>query len=293
METAAETYQQRKELGLCTRCGQPAADDSSLCPEHRDDHRAAANRYAESLRAERSAKGQCPYCPRKRETKLKDGEAMCPACRVERRRMPRSLGVVDKVVDKAKIEAATRKDGDGRTRYHGQGKRGQQPKYQLNVQDLRHVKADFEKFESGVVWLAGPDAEQRHKTDRDKVEWATANCGGRAARRINDILERLGHAMQRHGSRPGEATVEPETDDPDDTTLNYKRPADASKVAAAATPGQYIYAPPLDVVSGRRETAKDPKPPDLAPLREGLARRGLGLVAEGAYYWRVTSKNGE
>lgn len=192
----------------------------------------------------------------------------------------------------AQIAAATSKDSDGRVRYRGQQKRGQQPKWQLNLQDVRHVRMDFETFEKAVRILATPEARQRHAGDREKVEREAAVVGGSMIRRTDDILERLGHP--RNQSPTGLPDPD-ELPDPEDDTLNYKRSTDAARIAAAATVGQLIYAPPLDVVSGRRETGKQSKPPDLGPLRAALAAKGLGLESEGAFYWRVVTagKNGE
>lgn len=102
------------------------------------------------------------------------------------------------------IVAATRKDATGRTRYHGQQKRGQLPKWKLNLQDMRHVREDFNTFEQAINMLATPEAQQMHKSDRQKAELATAAVGERMSRRTDDILERLGHFKQRHGKREGE-----------------------------------------------------------------------------------------
>lgn len=113
---------------------------------------------------------------------------------------------VDTTVDNrsAAIASATRTHEDGRTRYHGQQKRGQQPNWKLNLQDLRHVAEDFETFSQGIETLATPEAQQRHKSDRTSYELAVAHVGERMSRRTDDILERLGHFKQRHGKRDGE-----------------------------------------------------------------------------------------
>jgi hypothetical protein len=104
----------------------------------------------------------------------------------------------------AQIAAATRLDPDGRSRYHGQGKRGQQPKAELNRQDIRHAKQDFDGFEAGVLLIASPAAEDWSRGERERVELATASLGERASGRMDDILERLGHFKERHGRRDGD-----------------------------------------------------------------------------------------
>lgn len=183
----------------------------------------------------------------------------------------------------AAIAAATSRDiegRNGRVRYRGQQKRGQQPKWQLNLQDVRHVHEDFVTFEQAIRILASPTGRQMHASDRETAERKTAEVGHSMVRRTGDILERLGHAMQRHGPRPGDP------DDVDDTPT-YKRPSDAARIAGSVQSGQLVYAPPMDAVSGRGETGKQSKPPDLGPLRAALAGRGFELASEGAFYWRV------
>lgn len=147
------------------------------------------------------------------------------------------------------------------------------------------MREDCDTFQRSLELLAAPAGRQMHASDREKAELATVEVGARMTRRTGDILERLGHFQQRHGPRPGETAPEPSED-----ALSYKRVADATRVADAARAGLYIYAPPLDVVSGRRETAKEPKPPDLEPLRAALAARGLELAPEGAFYWIVVER---
>lgn len=199
-------YQQRKEASLCTRCGAPAAEDSSLCEEHRDDLRWRRKRWIKELRKARKKAGLCMYCPSSGPVaKVVAPEKCCEPCRIRRCRLSSSVGV-DGAVDNrgAKIAAATRKGDDGRVRYHGQQKRGQQPKHQLNLQDLRHVEEDFDTFKQCIEKLAKPDMQAKHKSDREKAEKATADVGDRMCRRTDDILERLGHFKQRHGRRDGE-----------------------------------------------------------------------------------------
>lgn len=297
-EKAALSYEARKQGPRCTRCERKAKDDSQYCVRcHREQKRLKRESWARKYE-KRLAANLCVRCPGDDPNPATEGSTACLGCRIKRNRVKISDGGLDVDLERAaRIAAATSRDiegRNGRVRYRGQQKRGQQPKYQLNVQDLRHVKEDFTTFERAINILAKPETQQMHASDRVEVERNTAEVGERMIRRTGDILERLGHFKERHGPRPGESAAA-DIDPDSDGTLNYKRPSDASKIAAAATPGVLIYAPPLDVTSGRRETGKDSRPPDLAPLRAALAARGLGLVDEDAYYWRVvtTKKNGE
>ena len=199
-------------------------------------------------------------------------------CRIRRNRYRRPVGGVENRLDK--VAAATRTHADGRTRYHGQQKRGQQPKWQLNEQDLKHVTADFEQFRDGIALLASEEARKRHKSDYQREEFAVAHVGKRMTRRTQDILDRLeGQKRVVAAPRP---KPQPEPKD-DDTTHDYDKPSDAARVAISCSVGEYVYAPPVESTG---------KVPDIEPLRAALAARGLGLASEGAFYWLVVQGDG-
>lgn len=269
-----------------------------MCKQHTRLYRKLDKEAKQRKRAQRRAEGLCIWCPGDSPSRATPPSPTCLACRVKHRKVRISDGAVSLDVylqqRESQIVAATSRDiagHNGRVRYRGQQKRGQQPKTQLNVQDLVHVQKDYDGFVAGVMVLVGSEVDQLHQSDRVKVEKATARLGDRAARRMGDIVTRLGHRRDYPDGTPT-GLPDPDDVDPDVDTLTYKRPSDAQRVAAAAQPGQLVYAPPLDVVSGRRETGKQSVAPDLAGLRAQLAGRGLRLVDEGAFYWRVI-KNGE
>lgn len=106
------------------------------------------------------------------------------------------------MVDKSeRIAARTVKEADGRTRYRGQQRRGQQTHAQLNMQDLGWARDSFEAFAAGVKLLSSDEAKEWRREERAQVTAATANQGERSGRHVDDILERLGHFKQRHGRR--------------------------------------------------------------------------------------------
>jgi uncharacterized Zn finger protein (UPF0148 family) len=148
----------------------------------------------------------CVWCPESGPpARVKPGETSCPGCRVRRRRIPRPLGGVDNGVDKASLIAArTRTHEDGRTRYHGQGKRGQQPSAQLNRQDLDFAESAFAAGRDGLGLLETPEVQALPRVQREDVKRAAAHQLDRATRHIDDVLERLGHFKERHGRRDGE-----------------------------------------------------------------------------------------
>ena len=175
-----------------------------------------------------------------------------------------------------KIAAATRTGVDGRTRYHGQQKRGQQPKWQLNEQDLKHVTADFEQFRDGIQMLASDEARKRHKSDYQREELAVAHVGKRMARRTKDIVDRLAGSKRDAAVTPASAAIT-------DSSWSYDKPADATEIAASAAQGEYVYAPPIESTG---------KVPDISVLRQALASGGLDVASEGAFYWLVVPAGG-
>lgn len=202
------SYQARKESARCTveGCRRKACDRSSRCLKHYRAHKRADRAWRQRQRDARRAAGECIDCPPDRIARATEGSSRCLACRVKRRGLRASDGGVGQGVDpdrSTQIAAATRKHADGRVRYHGQQKRGQQPKAQLNLQDLRHARQDFDGMAAGLELLA-EQGQDLHRGERERVEGATASLGERASGRIDDILERLGHFKLRHGRREGD-----------------------------------------------------------------------------------------
>jgi hypothetical protein len=193
---------QRKLDGWCTRsaaCPRRAEGwpepTQQLCRWHRLKEQKRSRLTKKALRAETAAQGKCVRCRKPSET------YRCAACRVlDRCSLPALSGAARVTQDKqSEIDAATRTHADGRTRYHGQQKRGQQPKWQLNMQDLVHAYKDFDRFCEGIVTLATPEAQRRHKSDRVAYELAVAAMGESVSRRLDDILDRLGYFKQGRG----------------------------------------------------------------------------------------------
>lgn len=204
------SYEDRKVQGICTRsgCRRRASDDSSLCVRHHRADRRASREYKKRLRDERRAAKLCVWCSNAKPAPASEGSTSCLPCRIKRNRVRAADGGVRVAVHdggrSAAIAAATRKDPDGRTRYHGQQRRGQQTHTQLNAQDLRMATDSWEAFCAGVTILAGEDVKEWHRGKVDSMKIATASQGERCGRHIDDILERLGHFKERHGRRDGE-----------------------------------------------------------------------------------------
>ena len=204
--TPPRGYYERKAEGWCVYGACQRRADGWPDPTHYycQQHRVKVlRRKAKAAVAERHSlrdAGKCRTCRKPSAT------YRCLACSIkDRSKLVSSRVLMGMVTDReAQIAAATRTHDDGRTRYHGQQKRGQQPKWQLNMQDLRHVTQDFAKFSEYLNVLSTPEAQKRHKSDLRAAELEIASIGESVSRRLDDILERLGHFKQKHGPRDGE-----------------------------------------------------------------------------------------
>ena len=202
------SYLDRKSIGRCVQdgCDREAAPDINRCIMH---HRRALKSAAESAarrREVRLADGLCVRCPVGNVRKVWPATSdTCLACRVLRRRIRKADGTRDKELDRdAAIAAATRTHEDGRTRYHGQGKRGQQPQAQLNRQDIGMARRAIDAGEQGLELLETEEVRALPRIQRSDVKQAAAHQLDRATRHIDDVLERLGHFGKKHGRRTGD-----------------------------------------------------------------------------------------
>lgn len=77
------------------------------------------------------------------------------------------------------------------------------------------------------------------------------------------------------------------------TTWELRRPHHVALIAAAAAPGEYVYARPTDNEVKRPDgtRVRQQLVPDVAPLRRALAKRRLALRDLGAFYWSIERAN--
>jgi len=151
-------YHERKLLGRCTRLGCPldARPDANQCPKHSEEE---ARRKRKTRRARRKARklarklwrkqNRCLGCGRKRLRK----ETRCIICIVAAGDA-RTLVVRSDGTKKARIEAATSIDRDGRVRYRGQGKRGRQSVASLDAKDLDDARDHLQSGIDGLTAVA-------------------------------------------------------------------------------------------------------------------------------------------
>jgi len=214
---ALAAYSVRKEssadTGECLRpgCDDAAADGSDFCAPHRDAKRDSDRAYRKRLRRRRRRLKLCRDCGvklRKATATLPAEKIWCTEHRIRRGRLTlvRSASPgVETVVEKSeRIARATREHDDGRTRYHGQGKRGQQPQAQLNRQDIEKAEAALAAGRAGLQHAETEEVKALPRIQREDVKREAAHLLDLATRHIDDVLERIGHFKMRHGKRDGE-----------------------------------------------------------------------------------------
>ena len=185
MTAATELYLEKKVAQLCTyhRCKCAPAEGAQLCPRHLRKQRKRDARYKARLRARRRHAGQCAFCPAKSKT------YRCMACVIKAGFAPRKS--VQSSVDKsARIAARTVMHGDGRTRYHGQARRGQQSRAQLDEQDLADAIARLQRAKDGLAAARSPEAQLLPRIQREEAERAALAQLELAGRFLDDVGER-------------------------------------------------------------------------------------------------------
>jgi len=186
-------YQLRKETGVCTSCGGPPAPDSLLCETHRDAARASKRRWWRKATSRYRRAKVCVHCGGSRLR----GDTSCLRCRVVRNRLskvtpPEAVTVAKSV----RLAAATRTHADGRERYHGQQRRGQQTHAALNRQDIQMASESFAAFRTALALLDSDEAKAWPRGERQHFAAAAASHGERVGRHLDDVLERIGHFGQ-------------------------------------------------------------------------------------------------
>lgn len=174
-------YRERKLAGLCAQngCANPPADDSDRCEKHRDRQRLASAKSAKRRRRANRRAGRCAECP----TPSKD--YLCPKCTVRLGRTPRHA--VETTVE---TSDRIRTHADGRTRFHGQMKRGRQANSNLDEQDLLAARKHLERGRAGLAYYNTPAVRELPRIQRDAVKRAALAEIDLARRLLEDVLER-------------------------------------------------------------------------------------------------------
>lgn len=190
-------YAARKESGLCVRCGVKLASDSMslFCDPHAADNRRRAAAAQRKVRGERRKAGRCIYCGG-----AADG-IRCPAHQVKRT-ITKTLAV-NKVVSKLgelsarfeRIRAQTILGEDGRTRYHGQLRRGRQSLARLDEKDIDTAITELLKAKDGLRLARAPKNAKLPRIQRKEADHAALSMAHLAIRVVMDALVRNGYPV--------------------------------------------------------------------------------------------------
>lgn len=181
-------YQARKESGLCVypKCPEACADDSVLCPGHRDALRKRRSRSAARVTGQLRDAGKCALCRRRSTTYY------CPGCSVKRGRIPSTA--LDNALDNERrphyrVDPAAR----GRRavqRYVGRARRGAPSAAILDAQDLEYAVEELKKAKAAIAYARSAVVLAMPRIQRDGV---MAEAMGRlhvARRWVDEILAR-------------------------------------------------------------------------------------------------------
>ncbi len=183
-----EDYLARKVNGRCTRpgCRRRASGESVLCHGHRQAAISYQNRYNRRKRKNRKV---CLDCPRK------TGEGRyCIRCASRRTaRRPRKIRAGEKAGEKkAAIERRTSLDADGRSRFHGQERRGQQPRAQLDKKDIQDAIAALVQADAALDMVRSPGNATLPRMQIKEAVDAVLYVGALGCRLFGDVLLRNG-----------------------------------------------------------------------------------------------------
>ncbi len=187
-ESTGDTYDDRKIDGRCTRhgCMLLATDDSLLCNGHALAARKARKRHNKKQRAAKRAKGMCDDCTSRAVTGW-----YCLRCNTRRNILRRTTVTSgESTGDKyARRSARMIVDDTGRMRYRGQVRRGQQPRYQLDVKDIEDAVSALLRVKEGLAAINASDL--RGSQVKEAVAEILA-IGALGCRLFGDVLLRHG-----------------------------------------------------------------------------------------------------
>lgn len=202
---APSDYERRKELEVCTypRCPNRPDErpgmESNECEQHHDAsiarkrkhrrRRKRTRRHEKRARREEQKKWRLKKLCKQCGAKPLRGEKYCALCMVATGRAP--AVIADNSRDKAaRIAANTRIDKTGRSRHHGQGKRGRQSVGAIDAKDIDYAEDALRKMRAGLVFASNPELSRLEKHDAVN---AANSLGDLVIRFVEDVQSRHGH----------------------------------------------------------------------------------------------------
>jgi hypothetical protein len=182
------TYQERKEAGICTRagCSKLAGEESNECPRHQRDSQKRRRRHRMKARRLWAKKRLCLRCGGKRAF----GRKWCGRCLVREDRARTSAGDKQRDNKDDRTTDVLEADGYARSRYHGQSRRGQQKRHQLDAQDIDEAIERLQRAKRGVLLAAEAEEQQMPRVQRDEIRLAAMAQAALAGRFVEEILDR-------------------------------------------------------------------------------------------------------
>lgn len=189
-DTPPRGYVDRKVAIVCTREGCDAApdDDCNECSVHRADSNARQRRYRLKHKPVWARKKLCLRCGDRR----RKGSKWCSSClikagklKTQERNRPRN--------NEQRVTREVEGDGYARTRRHGQARRGQQPGWQLNEQDIDDA---IERLNRAKALLEHERSEEVQALPRIQRQAVKNDAGGQielAIRFAREVQERCGY----------------------------------------------------------------------------------------------------
>lgn len=204
-----ERYWQRKADGECTTCGVKLPDDheTQQCDKHQAKSRESTRGSMARSRERAIDAGLCADgCGRNN-----DGLYRCRLCYLKSGRLkPATHGVNNRV----NVDSRTSVDSDGRSRYHGQGKRGA-PTAEVLVQqeemDLVSAERLIARGIEALRIVRSPEIRALPRIQKEGAMREALSYFDRASRTLDSVLDRhgygreatdrleRGHSMRRHG----------------------------------------------------------------------------------------------
>lgn len=186
-------YEQRKLDGRCTRgsCKAKALPDGQLCASHKASEAKRKSADARRRYQTRRANGMCGDCGH-----VKTKQARCAACKLKyetARLSSKKDATILATPASDRIAAATRVDATGRSRYHGQMRRGGPTtamREEQDLQTLRWAVEEIRKSIEGLGLLDLPRFAEALKSERAAARRAALSQAALAIRLVEEVLDR-------------------------------------------------------------------------------------------------------
>lgn len=189
-QDAPSSYLDRKVAGMCTRPGCPldAEDDCNLCSGHRADNAKYARRRRAKNRKLWTASKLCLRCGDRR----RKGSKWCALCLLKAGKLKTEERQSQRQIADKRVTRDSEGDGYARTRYHGQSRRGQQKRWQLDVQSIDFAIAALSEARARITESHEAEQAKMPRVQRDEIRNQGVDLVLYASRHCVEVAERNG-----------------------------------------------------------------------------------------------------